>query len=129
RTEPVRWQQQRLPRHARLHGAVRVRLARQDAVLGAAVGQPARRPAVHRVPALQRRHVQLRRLRKIGEPEQLAVPVLMDSVLRMTGEEQTMTYVRVIGAAMLLLASAGAYADPCTIAIDSNDMMQFSAHE
>ncbi len=40
-----------------------------------------------------------------------------------------MTYVRVIGAAMLLLASAGVYADPCKIAIDSNDMMQFSAHE
>ncbi len=40
-----------------------------------------------------------------------------------------MTYVRVIGVAMLLLASAGAYADPCKIAIDSNDMMQFSAHE
>jgi len=38
-----------------------------------------------------------------------------------------MTYVRVICAAMLLLASAGAYADPCKIAIDSNDMMQFSA--
>ncbi len=40
-----------------------------------------------------------------------------------------MTYLRVIGAAMVLLASAGAYADPCKIAIDSNDMMQFSAHE
>src|SRR5882724_11334262 len=40
-----------------------------------------------------------------------------------------MIYVRMIGAAMLLLASAGAYADPCKIAIDSNDMMQFSAHE
>ena len=40
-----------------------------------------------------------------------------------------MTYLRVIGAGMLLLASAGAYADPCKIAIDSNDMMQFSAHE
>ena len=40
-----------------------------------------------------------------------------------------MTYVRVIGAGLLLLASAGAYADPCRIAIDSNDMMQFSAHE
>ena len=40
-----------------------------------------------------------------------------------------MTYLRVIGAAMVLLASAGAYADPCKIAIDSNDMMQFSTHE
>jgi len=34
-----------------------------------------------------------------------------------------MTYLRVIGAGMLLLASAGAYADPCKIAIDSNDMI------
>jgi len=40
-----------------------------------------------------------------------------------------MTYLRVIGAGMLLLASAGAYGDPCKITIDSNDMMQFSAHE
>src|SRR2546427_9462332 len=40
-----------------------------------------------RSPALQRRHVQLRRLPTIGEPEQLAVPLLMDGVLR--SEEHT----------------------------------------
>src|SRR5207253_4305623 len=114
RTEPVRWEQQRLPGHAWLHGAVRVCAARQDAVLGAAVGQPARRPAVHRVSALQRRHVQLRRLRTIGEPEQLAVPVLMDGVLASDNRgENLMACVRLIGASLLLLASAGAYADPC----------------
>src|SRR5207249_10063004 len=131
RTGPVRGQQQRLPGHARLHGAVGVRAVRKDDVLGAAVGQPARRRAVHRLSALQRRYVQLRRPeRALGEPEQLAVPVLMDGVLRMTGGGgNSMTYLRVIGAGMLLLASAGAYADPCKLAIDSNDMMQFSAHE
>jgi len=36
---------------------------------------------------------------------------------------------RLIGAAVLTLGGAAAYADPCKISIDSNDMMQFSAHE
>jgi azurin len=45
------------------------------------------------------------------------------------GEENTMTCLRLIGAGLLLLAGGVAYADPCKIAIDSNDMMQFSAHE
>src|SRR5438270_10853358 len=36
---------------------------------------------------------------------------------------------RLLGAGALLLAGGVAYADPCKIAIDSNDMMQFSAHE
>jgi azurin len=40
-----------------------------------------------------------------------------------------MTCLRVMGAGLLLLAGGVAYADPCRIAIDSNDMMQFSAHE
>jgi azurin len=40
-----------------------------------------------------------------------------------------MTCLRLIGAGLLLLTSAVAYADPCKIAIDSNDMMQFSVKE
>ena len=40
-----------------------------------------------------------------------------------------MTYVRLIGAAVLLLAGGVAYADPCKVTIESNDVMQFSAHE
>jgi len=40
-----------------------------------------------------------------------------------------MTCLRLIGTGLLLLAGAVAHADPCKIAIDSNDMMQFSVHE
>ena len=40
-----------------------------------------------------------------------------------------MRCLRVIGAGLLLLAGGVAYADPCNITIESNDMMQFSAHE
>ena len=40
-----------------------------------------------------------------------------------------MTSLRLIGAGTLLLASGFAYADPCKVTIESNDMMQFSAHE
>ena len=40
-----------------------------------------------------------------------------------------MTTLRLIGAGALLLAGAAAYADPCKIAIESNDLMQFSANE
>jgi azurin len=40
-----------------------------------------------------------------------------------------MTSVRLIGAAALLLGSGVAYAGPCQIAIESNDMMQFNAKE
>src|SRR5437016_12582448 len=36
---------------------------------------------------------------------------------------------RLLGAGALLLEGWVAYADPCKITIDSNDMMQFSAHE
>src|SRR5437588_10656638 len=36
---------------------------------------------------------------------------------------------RLLGAGALLLAGGVAYADPCKITIDSNDMMQFSARE
>jgi azurin len=54
----------------------------------------------------------------------------MDGVLKTTiGEGKTMTCLRLIGAGLLLLAGAVAYADPCKIAIDSNDMMQFSVRE
>jgi azurin len=54
----------------------------------------------------------------------------MDGVLKFTtGEGNTMTCLRLLGAGALLLASGFVYADPCKIAIDSNDMMQFSAHE
>jgi azurin len=34
-----------------------------------------------------------------------------------------------MGAGLLLLGGGVAYADPCKIAIESNDMMQFNAHE
>ncbi len=41
-----------------------------------------------------------------------------------------MTRLRIMGAAVLMLGgAAAAHADPCKISIDSNDMMQFSAHE
>jgi azurin len=40
-----------------------------------------------------------------------------------------MTCLRLIGAGLLLLGGGVAYADPCKIAIESNDMMQFNAHE
>jgi len=40
-----------------------------------------------------------------------------------------MTCLRVIGAGVLLLAGGVAYADPCKVTIESNDMMQFSTHE
>ncbi len=40
-----------------------------------------------------------------------------------------MTTLRLISAGALLFASALAHADPCKIDIESNDMMQFSAHE
>ena len=41
-----------------------------------------------------------------------------------------MNSLRLIGAAVLTLGgAAAASADPCKISIDSNDMMQFSAHE
>src|SRR5438874_11736847 len=36
---------------------------------------------------------------------------------------------RLLGAGTLLLAGGVAYADACKVTIDSNDMMQFSAHE
>jgi azurin len=40
-----------------------------------------------------------------------------------------MTSLRLIGAGVLLLAGSAAYADPCKITIESNDMMQFNSHE
>jgi azurin len=40
-----------------------------------------------------------------------------------------MTSLRLIGAGALLLASGLAYADPCKMTIESDDRMQFSAHE
>lgn len=40
-----------------------------------------------------------------------------------------MTILRLIGATLLLSAASLAYADPCKIAIESNDMMQFNTHE
>ncbi len=40
-----------------------------------------------------------------------------------------MTSVRLIGAGLLLLTATAAYADPCQITIESNDAMQFNAHE
>ncbi len=41
-----------------------------------------------------------------------------------------MTCLRLIGAALLVIGGAtAAYADPCRINIDSNDMMRYSAHE
>jgi azurin len=39
------------------------------------------------------------------------------------------TSLRLIFAGLLLLAGGVSYADPCKIAIESNDLMQFSAHE
>jgi azurin len=40
-----------------------------------------------------------------------------------------MTRLRLICAAALLLAAGTAYADPCKVAIESNDMMQFNLRE
>ena len=40
-----------------------------------------------------------------------------------------MTFLRLIAATVLLAASAVAYADPCKVAIESNDMMQFNVRE
>lgn len=40
-----------------------------------------------------------------------------------------MTILRLIGAALLLAAGTVAYADPCKVSIESNDMMQFNLHE
>jgi azurin len=40
-----------------------------------------------------------------------------------------MTYLRLLGYALPLLAAAGASADPCRLTIDSNDLMQFNVHE
>jgi azurin len=39
------------------------------------------------------------------------------------------TTLRLIGTGLLLLVGAVAYADPCKIAIEGNDLMQFSANE
>src|SRR5215469_3230898 len=40
-----------------------------------------------------------------------------------------MTLLRTLSAGLLLLAGGVAYADPCKITIESNDMMRFNAHE
>ena len=40
-----------------------------------------------------------------------------------------MTTLRLIGAGLLLSAGAAAYADPCKLALESNDQMQFNVHE
>ena len=40
-----------------------------------------------------------------------------------------MTSLRLIGAALLLAAGTMAYADPCKVSIESNDMMQFNLRE
>jgi azurin len=40
-----------------------------------------------------------------------------------------MTILRLIGAALLLTAGTAAYADPCKVSIESNDMMQFNTRE
>ena len=40
-----------------------------------------------------------------------------------------MTSLRTLTLSTLLLASGVAYADPCKVTIESNDMMQFSTHE
>jgi azurin len=40
-----------------------------------------------------------------------------------------MTRIRLIGTGLLLLTGTVAYADPCKIAIEGNDQMQYSAHE
>ena len=39
------------------------------------------------------------------------------------------TLLRLTGAGLLLLASGLAYADPCKLALESNDQMQFSVRE
>jgi azurin len=40
-----------------------------------------------------------------------------------------MTILRLTGAVLLLAAGTAAYADPCKVAIESNDMMQFNTRE
>jgi azurin len=40
-----------------------------------------------------------------------------------------MMYLRMLGAAALLLAGRFAHAEPCKLAIEANDQMQYSAHE
>ena len=40
-----------------------------------------------------------------------------------------MTILRLTGAALLLAAGTAAYADPCKVSIQSNDMMQFNVRE
>lgn len=40
-----------------------------------------------------------------------------------------MTRLQLIGAGLLLLTGTAAYADPCKITIESNDLMQFNSHE
>lgn len=40
-----------------------------------------------------------------------------------------MTILRLTGAALLLAAGTAAYADPCKVSIESNDMMQFNVRE
>jgi azurin len=40
-----------------------------------------------------------------------------------------MTTLRLIGAGLLLAVGAAAYADPCKLALESNDQMQFNVHE
>ena len=40
-----------------------------------------------------------------------------------------MTILRLLGAALLLAAGTAAYADPCKVSIESNDMMQFNVRE
>jgi azurin len=40
-----------------------------------------------------------------------------------------MTTLRLIGAILLLATGTVAYADPCKVTIESNDMMQFNVHE
>jgi azurin len=40
-----------------------------------------------------------------------------------------MMFLRLFGAALLLAAGTVAYADPCKLSIESNDMMQFNVHE
>jgi azurin len=53
----------------------------------------------------------------------------MDGVLKVAiAEKTTMTFLRLIGAGVLLLAGGVAHADPCKVTIESNDKMQFSVH-
>jgi len=40
-----------------------------------------------------------------------------------------MTLLRLLGAGTLLLAAGFAYADPCKMAIEGNDLMQYNLHE